>query len=261
MAVVAAVLLVTPLVVWASHFEDVPDDHLFHDDIAWMADNGVTFGCNPPENTQFCPNDDVTRAQMSAFIRRLAEGQVVDAATALEADHAAEADHASDSDTVAGLTPDQIVSGYGDSGPSGVVENLAFQTNVTVEEITVEVPGEGFLSVTGGLSILDSQPNTALVWLQLDNTACDNTGAAVGSVGFGYVSTVSNAARGGSVYAEGIVPISAGPHTLTLCAREFAGNGNPSVYSPTISALYLENATVSPGLHSDSGGNIPGADG
>jgi hypothetical protein len=35
-----------------------------------IADAGVTFGCNPPENTRFCPTDPVTRAQMASFLVR-----------------------------------------------------------------------------------------------------------------------------------------------------------------------------------------------
>ena len=42
----------------------------FEDDIAWAAESGVTKGCNPPANTLFCPDDDVTRGQMAAFITR-----------------------------------------------------------------------------------------------------------------------------------------------------------------------------------------------
>lgn len=78
--VAAAVLL--PSVALASHqFTDVPDSNIFHDDIGWLADSGVTLGCNPPANDAFCPKDNVTREQMSAFLRRLALNQVVDAGT------------------------------------------------------------------------------------------------------------------------------------------------------------------------------------
>jgi hypothetical protein len=31
---------------------------------------GITRGCNPPDNTLFCPADDVTRGQMAAFLNR-----------------------------------------------------------------------------------------------------------------------------------------------------------------------------------------------
>ena len=56
--VVGALLI--PVAVFASHsFNDVPDDHTFHDAIAWMKDNGVTVGFNPPSNTNGCPEDNV----------------------------------------------------------------------------------------------------------------------------------------------------------------------------------------------------------
>lgn len=44
--------------------------HTFQDDIEWALENGVTRGCNPPENTRFCPNDAVSRGQMAAFLTR-----------------------------------------------------------------------------------------------------------------------------------------------------------------------------------------------
>ena len=78
--VLAAVL--APVAAMASHqFTDVPDSNIFHADIAWLADNGVTLGCNPPANDQFCPSNNVTREQMAAFMKRLATKQVVDAGT------------------------------------------------------------------------------------------------------------------------------------------------------------------------------------
>jgi hypothetical protein len=51
-------------------FDDVPDSHLFSADIDWLADAGITKGCNPPDNTRFCPDDNVTRGQMAAFLVR-----------------------------------------------------------------------------------------------------------------------------------------------------------------------------------------------
>lgn len=86
---ILGVLLALPAASWASHqFVDVPDSNIFHDDIGWLADAGVTRGCNPPTNDQFCPDAYVTRSQMAAFMHRLAENQVVDAATAKTADDA-----------------------------------------------------------------------------------------------------------------------------------------------------------------------------
>jgi uncharacterized protein YbjT (DUF2867 family) len=42
----------------------------FADEIDRLAFARITLGCNPPANTQFCPNDPVTRAQMAAFLSR-----------------------------------------------------------------------------------------------------------------------------------------------------------------------------------------------
>jgi hypothetical protein len=79
--IVMGVVLV-PVAVGAAHqFKDVPDSNTFHDDIAWLADQDITKGCNPPTNDMFCPADNVTREQMAAFMKRLATGQAVDAGT------------------------------------------------------------------------------------------------------------------------------------------------------------------------------------
>lgn len=81
-AVVVAVGVITASsVALASHtFDDVDSDSTFHDAITWLKEAGVTIGCNPPANTEFCPEDNVTREQMAAFMKRLAENRVVDAA-------------------------------------------------------------------------------------------------------------------------------------------------------------------------------------
>jgi hypothetical protein len=63
---------VSTAVIAAHSFTDVPDDNTFHEDIAWLAANDVTRGCNPPDNDEFCPEDPVTRQQMSAFMHRFA---------------------------------------------------------------------------------------------------------------------------------------------------------------------------------------------
>jgi 5'-nucleotidase len=54
----------------ADRFTDVPDSNIFHDDIGWLADEDITRGCNPPDDTEFCPDNAVTRGQMAAFFVR-----------------------------------------------------------------------------------------------------------------------------------------------------------------------------------------------
>jgi len=84
LTVVASVLVVGLIAATASaahSFLDVPDTHTFHGDIEWMKDSGVTRGCNPPANTEYCPDDFVTRGQMAAFFHRFALAGVADAGT------------------------------------------------------------------------------------------------------------------------------------------------------------------------------------
>lgn len=49
----------------------VDDDESVHEgNIEVLAAAGITRGCNPPQNTSFCPKDGVTRGQMTAFLHR-----------------------------------------------------------------------------------------------------------------------------------------------------------------------------------------------
>ena len=49
------------------------DDSLFEAEIEALAAAGVTLGCNPPDNTRYCPNNLVRRDEMASFLAR-AEG-------------------------------------------------------------------------------------------------------------------------------------------------------------------------------------------
>jgi hypothetical protein len=46
------------------------DDSVFESDIDALASSGVTRGCDPPANQNFCPDDLVTRQQMASFLTR-----------------------------------------------------------------------------------------------------------------------------------------------------------------------------------------------
>lgn len=46
------------------------DNSPFENDIEALAAAGITSGCNPPENTRFCPGAAVTRGEMAAFLVR-----------------------------------------------------------------------------------------------------------------------------------------------------------------------------------------------
>jgi len=45
-------------------------DSIHAADIASLATAGITKGCNPPDNTRYCPTSTVTREQMASFLTR-----------------------------------------------------------------------------------------------------------------------------------------------------------------------------------------------
>jgi hypothetical protein len=144
MIVGVTALIVAPLTAIASHsFTDVPDSNTFHEDIAWLADADVTKGCNPPANTQFCPDDEVTRGQMAAFLRRLAENQVVDAATAVTAETATNAEAAANADTLDGLDSSDFVGTEGGLSVWAALyaTGTSIQNQIGVASITEESTG------------------------------------------------------------------------------------------------------------------------
>ena len=49
------------------------DGHVLEGAINRVAAQGWTFGCNPPANNRYCPNDRLTRAQSAGFVRRALE--------------------------------------------------------------------------------------------------------------------------------------------------------------------------------------------
>lgn len=55
--------------VWDGRFHD-DDGSTFEADIEWIADRGITRGCNPPANTEFCPGAVVSRGEMATFLVR-----------------------------------------------------------------------------------------------------------------------------------------------------------------------------------------------
>lgn len=80
LAAIMGLVLIVPLTAFAttSLFTDVPDTSIFVDDINWMKTAGITNGCNTA-GTEYCPEDNVTRQQMAAFMHRLATKRVVNA--------------------------------------------------------------------------------------------------------------------------------------------------------------------------------------
>ncbi len=54
----------------ATDFFTDDDSNIFEASINRVAEAGITKGCNPPANDNYCPNDLLTRGQIAAFFRR-----------------------------------------------------------------------------------------------------------------------------------------------------------------------------------------------
>jgi hypothetical protein len=253
-AAVALVVTILPVASWASHqFTDVPDSNIFHNDIAWLADNGVTLGCNPPANDKFCPGDVVDRQAMAAFLHRLAVNKVVDAKTAVQADNADKLDGKNSTDFLAAneapvITGDTIT--FAATPVTGVTK---------IEEVSVTTASDGYLFISAN-SVWSSSATNVLTWVQLDSTTCSNFVGSVTSIGYGYVLTAAQ--TWSSVSFGGTIAASAGAHTVTLCANPFSGNLTPNLRGAGVQALYVADGSVTANLAgSSSADNLAGTSG
>jgi hypothetical protein len=155
MAVVVLAVMSVGSLAYASHgFEDVPDSHTFHNAIDWMKDSGITVGCNPPANTEYCPEEGVTRGEMAAFLARAAASRTFDAGTldGLDStDFALAGDKASDSDLLDGKDSSSFVETGEASSDSELLDGKDstefLGASVTAREVT-EAVGLGALDVT-----------------------------------------------------------------------------------------------------------------
>ncbi|HKX74819.1 MAG TPA: M15 family metallopeptidase [Acidimicrobiia bacterium] len=68
----AAAFIARALRLPATSHDFFTDDngHTLEAAINQLAAGGITFGCNPPSNDRFCPDEAVTRAQFAAFVAR-----------------------------------------------------------------------------------------------------------------------------------------------------------------------------------------------
>jgi len=227
MIVGVTALIVAPLTAIASHsFTDVPDSNTFHDDIAWLADADVTKGCNPAQgNTQFCPEDEVTRGQMAAFMRRFA--QYIDAEDGTPA-------QADDADTVDGVQAEDLVSNVLlATGPFTV----DLPPSATSEVLTLELSAGSYLvTATGTL-------NNNAATLQPANCGIEAGGTSLIGDGAGYKLAPNLQAGERTDFTFNIVVDVVSTTTASLSCTTSAGwSGN--VVQPQIVAMSVQSATA-----------------
>jgi len=247
MIVGVTTLIVAPLTAVATHsFSDVPESNTFHNDIAWLKDAAVTLGCNPPNNTQFCPDDNVTRGQMAAFMKRLAENQVVDADKV-------------DGKEALVLADVTSAQGYDWNG----VGNISLSpSGTTIAETEIDVPADGHIVLIGNASVGNSLTNDSLytIWIEVDEGGCDmGLLEPANSVPGATTNAVDGTADDYSTSVSGVSAVETGTHTVTLCGANSAGDGD--AYYASLIAQYTSEASTSIVTSLSSASGREGADG
>jgi hypothetical protein len=183
-----------------------------------MKDNNITVGCNPPANTRFCPNDNVTRGQMSAFLKRLAENEVVNA------------------DAVDGLSSEDLGS------------RAAFNSSTDLPDAdttlvaNIEAPARGVLVMNGAVDVTGGS-DVVVCSLLVDG------GTVIGTQMFVEVDAVAKPLE--AVCATtGAIVVNPGSHTVTL---NIGTGGNSLLFDGSVNAVWvpfngsgLTPATVTP---------------
>ena len=215
-ALLVAGSLLIPVAVFAiDDFTDVPNSNQFHNAIGWMKDNDITIGCNPPANTLYCPDDNVTREQMAAFMLRLSENTVP----------TAYAD--------------------GDAGLGGT--SVAASGRVEVNSIAIDVPQDGVLVASGHVFVNNQSGATRQYALNLLLDGVDalpQNWAAVTSF-----ETATEQDRGNFGYTVSI-PVAAGAHTVTQVVGPYAGTASFFYNQEALTLVYYPSSNGSLSLSS-----------
>ncbi len=223
---VVAVLAPVAVIAAGGHFVD-DETSIFENDINWMADNGITQGCNPPTNDRYCPNDNVTRGQMAAFMARLSRNEVVDAADSVKLDGKA-----------AGSYQNPLAANDVSFGLLPAFDN----SNQPRAMITIDAPTAGFLLINASGSVYDPDSQAQVYfWLQVDDTECKNSSPHTDSVAYGWATAPNGGGRQG-IALTGAASVDAGSHTVTLCSR--APAGNTQMYQPSLTAMFTSLGSI-----------------
>ena len=188
LAALVTVMIVAPTAAIAGHnFSDVPSTHLFHGDIEWMLDNGITTGCGA---ARYCPESNVTRGHMAAFMKRLSTSQVVDAKTAVTAGTATLATTATNATKLGGKSSSAVMSAVA-TAHWDYLDALSTSntTPTTLASVTVTAPAAGFMLIQ-----IDGQ-----MWHDMDSTVAT---ARTDSYQLGLCTTANSSAACDGTYLE-----------------------------------------------------------
>lgn len=174
-ALIGAFMIPTAVIAAGGAFTD-DDTSVFEANIEWLAESGVTKGCNPPENTRFCPDDNVTRGQMAAFMQRFAQYLGAEDGTPAQADNASTADNADNADTLGGYDSAAFVSSgvVNRYAEATVADGLSGSAQVSCLEGEVMLGGGAALSAfVSDVNLLSSRPSTEGGEIPVDGTAAN----------------------------------------------------------------------------------------
>jgi hypothetical protein len=235
--VVVGVMLI-PATVFAVGGAFTDDDtSIFEADIEWLAESGVTRGCNPPDNTRFCPEEGVTRGQMAAFMRRFAQYLGAEDGSPAQADNAA---------TLDGRDPDAFTTSIFGASCDTTCSDLS-ATNVELLELDIEAPADGYLHLSGTLLAGFTGPvnDYASMWFTLngDETSFDGCETSFAGIPLGG-NSLSNLwawfwVDGNVDYAPisvtGVIPAPEGSHVLRLCGFS---NENADLVNASLTGIW-----------------------
>jgi hypothetical protein len=165
---------------------------------------------------------------MATFMKRLAENNVVDAATV----------DGKDSTELLTVASAQTFDWF----DSGFIALAVAGTPIV--ETTISAPA-GHLIVTGTATTGDANAGVFFtVWLELDDGACGIAGPVPDNSIPGAVSYTSNDGLGddGAAAVSSLVAVSAGDHTVTLCGATLFGSGN--AFNATVIAQTVGEGSV-----------------
>lgn len=202
----------------------------------WLAGAGVTLGCNPPTNDNFCPADNVTRGQMAAFLKRFNDYLDVDGLTALVAQKANAADVYTKAEVDAAVDA-AVAKASGVAYAASVVGESLGSSASTLLSLAVDAPADGFLIADGMVNMVnmvaggDATGASVVCWIGLDSTTETQ---AHGVQDLSGTIFEWNDTRGFAV--------TAGSHTLSLSCRQDNVTTTPaSVQLRNLTAVFSPN--------------------
>lgn len=238
-------LIVAPLSAIATHtFEDVSTSQTFHEDIAWLEASGVTKGCNPPDNNLYCPDDEVTRGQMSAFMRRFAQYIGAEDGTPAQADNA---------DTVDGRNARDLLT-------RAVTRRSADEANLplgqlpdytNVSSVEIVAPSDGAIVVHYSLSAERAASSTAFRIGVSRGNNCSNVDGNTHVYGSLAENSLWDTAAGSATFS-----VASGTHSFTLCGHTEAAAA--TVDASSMTAMFVADGTNLPIVSSQDDGSSDG---